>query len=75
MQLRVLRLRFLQDGNVGVSVFGIAGVQVQQSRQAGRDQKSVSPPTLALPEQEYTPGDTLSEVPYVSLSLVSSTRL
>ena len=40
-----------------------------------RDQKSVSAPTLALPEQEYTPGDTLSDVPYVPLSLVSSTRL
>jgi hypothetical protein len=37
--------------------------------------KSVSGPTLALPEQEYTPDDTLSEVPYVPLSLVSSTRL
>jgi hypothetical protein len=39
------------------------------------DQKSVSAPILALPEQEYTPGDTLSEVPYVPFSLVSSTRL
>jgi len=39
------------------------------------DQKRISAPTLALPEQECTLDDTLSEVLCVPLSLLSLTRL
>ena len=41
----------------------------------GMQAEKVIAPTLAVPEQECTQDDNVSEVPCVALSLVSSTRL
>jgi hypothetical protein len=54
---------------------GVLSVTPGYDSHEKRGQERVSAPTLAVPEQECTGDDTLSENPCVPLLLISSTQL